>query len=232
MTARIKEKQLKGFIVLILFIILTFQVMIGRAQSFRNSQQNLYKGFVVSFGTRSVAVSSDISKINGTNLMETGGQVGVTFGNEMLRTRIGILGYYSSAGSTAGTTDLYESNASANFYPFALFNGNKCLVQPYLTAGISYDRFKFFGYYINREPGVTNYSQSEAPFLGKIKQVNGTVGMGLELKLRDQFDFINVFSEVKYGYNLSQNASDNAFNNTTLMNQMQVVLGVSFGLVR
>ena len=232
MTARIKENQLKGFIVLILFITLIFQVMIGQAQSFRSSQQNLYKGLVVSFGTRSVEVSSDISKINGTNLMETGGQVGVTFGNQILRTNIGILGYYSSAGNTAGTTDLYESNASMNFYPFALFTGNKCLVQPYLTAGVAYDRFKFFGYYINREPGITNYSQSEAPLLGKIKQVNGTVGMGLELKLRDEFSFINVFSEVKYGYNLSQTASDNAFANTTLMNQMQVVLGLSFGLVR
>ena len=232
MTARIKENQLKGFIVLVLFITLILQVMVSQAQSFRAGQRNLYQGLIASFGTRSVEVSSDMSKLNGTNLMATGGQVGVTFGNQVLRTKIGILGYYSSAGTTPGTTDLYESNASVNFYPLALFNGSNCLVQPYFTTGISYDRFKFFGYYINREPGLTNYSQSEAPFLGKIKQVNGTVGMGLELKLRDQFDFINVFSEAKYGYNLSQNASDNAFNNTTLMNQVQVVLGVSFGFIR
>jgi hypothetical protein len=65
-----------------------------------------------------------------------------------------------------------------------------------------------------------------------MKQVNATVGIGLELKLKDRFDFIHLFSEVKYGHNLSTKTNDSAFAGTSLNNQMQVVLGISFGANR
>ena len=228
MTARIKDNQLKAVLFIILFIVLTLQAAFTQAQSFK-PKGDTYRGLVASFGTRSVEVSSDIAQIDGTNLMATGGRVGLIFGNEFARLKTGLLGYYSSTGNTPGTTDLYQSNLGVNLYPLALITVAQLLIEPYFTGGVSYDRFKFFGYYINQEPGITNYSQGVAPFLGKIKQVNATVGMGLELKLRDRFDFIHLFCEAQYGRNLSSKASDERFAATSLNNQLQVVVGVTFG---
>lgn len=73
MTARIRHNQIKGILIIILFTVLTLKVLITQAQT--------HKGFEASFGTRSISVSSDIEKINKTDLMETGGQVGLVYGN-------------------------------------------------------------------------------------------------------------------------------------------------------
>ncbi|HEX8038719.1 MAG TPA: hypothetical protein VF490_06190 [Chryseosolibacter sp.] len=227
MTVRIQENQLKALFFIILFIVLGIQALM--AQPSQRGHAPVYRGFFTSFGTRAVNVSSDIAKIDGTNLMETGGQVGLIFGTRIVRSKIGLLGYYSSTGSTAGTTDLYASNVSANIYPLSMLSGRRFLIEPYLTGGVAYDRFKFFGYYVNREPGVVNYSRGEAPFLGKIKQINAMAGAGIEVKLRDDYSFIHLFSEVRFGRNLSAKATDVAFERTSLKDQMHVAVGISFG---
>lgn len=227
MTARIQENQLKALFLIILFIVLGIQALM--AQPFQRANAPVYRGFFASFGTRAVNVSSDIAKIDGTNLTEAGGQVGLTFGNRMVRSKIGLIGYYSSTGTTAGTTDLYASNVSANIYPLSMLSDREFLVEPYLTGGVAYDRFKFFGYYLNQEPGITNYSRGEAPFLGRIKQVNATAGAGIEVKLMNDYSFIHLFSEVRFGRNLSAKSTDVAFDRTTLKDQMQLSVGISFG---
>ncbi len=228
MTARIQDNQLKALFLLILFVVLSIQALMAQP-GFNRANSPFYRGFFTSFGTRTVSVSSDIAGIDQTNLMETGGQVGLIFGNRVVRSKVGLFGYYSSSATTAGTTDLYATNASANIYPLSLLSDREFLVQPYLTGGVAYDRFKFFGYYINREPGQTNYSQIEAPYLGKIKQVNATAGAGIEVNLKDDYSFIHLFSEVKFGRNLSAKATDAAFAHTALKDQMQVSVGISFG---
>ena len=230
MTSRIQENQLKAVALMILFIVLMLQSFITSAQ--RNVSQSSYRGFVANFGTRLGSLSSNISKIDQQALMLSGGQVGLTFGNDIMRSKIGLLGYYSSTGKTAGTIDLYQSSASVNFYPASLLMKRKMAVEPYFTGGIHYDQYKFYGYYINREPGTTNYSQSEAPYLGKVKQVNATAGIGVEVKLKDEFDFIHLFSEVTFGRNLSSNATNGSFENTHITNQTHITVGVSFGANR
>lgn len=223
-----RDNQLKAAILIIIFLVLLLQTVVTQAQS----SESRYTGLFASLGTRSVMVASNIEQINGTDLMEAGGQIGIVFGNEILRSTAGLFGYYSSAGNTPGTTALYTTNASLNFYPLQLLSRNNFVFEPYLTGGLAYDRFKFFGYYVNQEPGVTNYSQAEAPFLGKIKQINATVGLGVEVRLRDDFDFIHLFSEVKYGHSLSTKTAHDPFAETTLENRLQTVVGISFGASR
>lgn len=232
MTARIHENSLKGIFFIILFIVLTLQSIIAGAQSYRTQNSDFYRGFVASFGTRSADISSSIAKIDQTTLMQAGGQIGLMFGNAVLRSKIGLLGYYSSVGTANGTTDLYESNAAVNFYPLSWLMKKSLTVEPYLAGGLHYDQYKFYGHYVNREPGETNYSQTEAPYLGKIKQVNATVALGVEVRLVDDVNFIHLFSEVRYGGTLSDKATNETFANTQLTNQMQVVLGVTFGAHR
>jgi len=228
MTARIRHNQFKGIFIIILFIILSLKLMVAQAQSSASS----YKGFNASFGARSFALTSNIAEIDQTDLIETGGQVGFIFGTNVIKSRLGLFGYFSSSGKTPGTVALYTSNASVNFYPLHLFLKRNFLIEPYVSGGVSYDRFKFFGYYVNQEPGVTNYSQAEAPYLGKIKQLNATTGLGLELRLRDDFDFIHLFTEIKYARNLSAKTNRETFAETTLKSQLHTVIGISFGANR
>lgn len=224
-----RDNQVKGLLILILFILLTFQALITNAQAIRPGAKSTYRGLTASFGVRSVDITSSIAKIDGTNPMATGGQVGFVFGGRAIRTKVGLLGYYTSTGTTAGTTDLYESNISVNYHPLSRMSG---VMSPYITGGLSYDRFSFFGYYLNQEPGTTNYSSAETPFLGKIRQANASVGAGIEFLLKDDYDFIHLFSEVRYCRNLSATTEHTAFAETKLDKQMQVLFGISFGLVR
>jgi hypothetical protein len=230
MTARIEDNQLKGALFMILFIVLILQSLLSSAQSAKHDGQ--YRGFAAGFGARSTQIHSTIQKIDRTTPILNGGELGVMFGRAGFKSKIGLLGYYSSAGNFPGTIDLYSSNVSVNFYPLSLINADHAIVQPYLTGGLDYDRFKFYGYYLNREPGYTNYSQSEAPYLGKIRAFNATAGLGVEVKLLNQFDFIHLFSEVRCGRNLSREATNAAFQSTALTDQMQVTVGVAFGAIR
>jgi hypothetical protein len=232
MTTRVHDNLIKAIFFVILFTILLLQSLMTNAQPGKRDQQKTYKGFLASFGTSSQMLSSTIAKIDKTNLLQTGGQLGLVVGNSVVRSKVGLLGYYTSAGNTAGTTDLYESNVSLNFFPLALISEKIMLVEPYLTGGLDYDQYKFYGYYLNQEPGNTNYSQAEAPYLGKIKQVNATVGLGIEVKLKDRYDFVHLFSEFRYGHALSTKTKNSAFSETTLNNQSQLVIGISFGAHR
>lgn len=224
MTTRLHLNSLKGILLIALFILLLIKSFGAQAQ--------IYKGFVAGFGTRNSTISSTIAQVDQANLVQAGGQIGLMFGNNVLRSKIGLLGYYSSTGAGAGTTDLYESNGAVNFYPLALIAKKGSLVEPYITGGVSYDQFKFFGYYINQEPGNLNYSQAEAPYLGKIKQLNATFGMGVEVKLTDNHNFIHLFGEARYGRNLSSKSDEAAFDRTNIVNQTHVTVGLTFGMAR
>lgn len=230
MTTCIHDNLVKLGLLLILILVLIFQSTITSAQAFRAADRP-YKGLVAGFGTRATTVSSNIEKIHQSRLQMAGGQIGLIYGNHFLRAKVHLLGYYSSTGNTTGTTDLYTSSAALNFYPLSLISGNAFLITPYITGSLDYDRYKFFGFYINQEPGTINYSQGEAPYLGKITQVNATLGVGVEVQLKDHLDFIHIFSEIRYGKNLSAQAGA-AFSATSIADQTQVAVGVSFGLHR
>lgn len=230
MTTRIHDNLVKVALLLLVLIIMIVQSTMVQAQAPRGADRP-YKGFVAAFGTRTNTVSSNIAEIHQSRLQLTGGQVGLLYGTPFLRASVYVLGYYSSTGNTAGTTDLHTSNAAFNFYPLSLISGNTFLVAPYITGSLGYDRYKFFGFYVNQEPGTTNYSQGEAPYLGRIRLVNATLGVGAEVRLKDDLDFVHLFSEVKYGKNLSAQAGG-AFAGTSIAGQMQVSVGLSFGLHR
>lgn len=232
MTTRIHENLLKGIFFLVLFIVLMLHTVMSQAQSFRNQSPKLYKGFVVSFGTRASTLSSNITKIDQSGMLQAGGQVGLLVGNDVVRAKLGLLGYYSSTEIAAGTSDLYTSNAVLNFYPLACLSGSSFIIEPYITGSLDYDQTKFFGHYVNHEAAEMNYSQATAPYLGKIKQVNATIGLGVEVKLTDTYDFIHLFSEVRYGHNISTKSTNAAFSGTTIQDQTSITLGVSFGMHR
>jgi hypothetical protein len=218
-----------GFFLVILFVVLTLQSINSIAQSFQPKSKVFYRGLQVNYATRSFTIASDIPAINQSRGTLAGGQIGLVLGNEVLRAKVGLLGYYSSGGNTKGTIELYQTNTALNFYPLALLNKKGWRIQPYVLGSVAFDRFKFYGYYLDNSPGIINYSCSLEPYLATIKQINATVGTGLEFKLLDKFDFVHFFTEVRYGHSLSSKSTSAQFDHTSLGNQMQVIAGISFG---
>jgi hypothetical protein len=95
-------------------------------------------------------LSSDIARLDQTSSPQIGGQIGVVAGGEVIRAKVNLLGYYASSENAAGSTDLYTSGASLDFYPLSWIFKRNFRLEPYFTGGLNYNRFKFFGYYLNR----------------------------------------------------------------------------------
>ena len=117
-------------------------------------------------------------------------------------------------------------------YPLAWFNLTQSRLQPYLVGGMAYDQFRFYGFYLNREPGHTNYSVGEAPLLGKMTAITGSYGAGLDLRLKDEWDFVHVFVEYRQGRTMSASSASDAFADTRFDGRGQFLAGVSFGAFR
>lgn len=217
------DNLLKALLFAVICLVLLFQSFFADAQ--------VRKGFNVAFGSHHSIIDSDIEEINTKQLLQLGGSVGFLYGNSKVTSHV-TGGYFSSLQNTPGTLDRYALAARVKVFPLSWLSQRSRVLNPYLTTGISYDNLRFYGYYINREPGVTNWSQAEAPYLGSINQVNAGVGAGLSVALYEEFDFVRLYSEVWYGNNLSARSSDPAFSHTTLKNQMQINLGLTFGVVR
>ncbi len=194
------------------------------------SQVKRYRGLEVSFGRRSFQSESNFSQINRDIVSVDGGQAGIIFGNKIFRGELGLIGYYSSISNVAGTIDLYTNHATVRFYPMSLGAKSSQRLEPYVNAGFSYDRFKFYGHYALKDESNKNYSGPE-PFLGSIKQVNTSVGIGLEFKIIDQYDFVHLFTEMRW-YKAMNNSSSSSFDNTQLSANTVINIGLSFGYNR
>jgi hypothetical protein len=229
MTTRITDNQFKATIYFVLFAILLFMEVTAVSAQSGPKRNKTYLGFVTSFGTRSFKLQSNIEKLNQSTVSQSGANLGITYGNNVLRSRVGLVGYFSSSKNVPGTIDLFRNNVLVNFYPLALIQKNLSRVQPYINAGVSYDRFKFYGHYLNEDPGKINYSSSEAPYIGKIKQINNSIGSGVEFRIIENHTFVHFFSEVRYVFNISNDSNNSALNNTSVKDQMLVNFGISFG---
>jgi hypothetical protein len=195
-----------------------------------SSKYKSYLGFAGSFGRRSFKSESNYLQINRSVVSVDGGQVGLTFGSRVVRGDIGLIGYYSSVTDIAGTIDLYTNHATVKLYPAGLLTKKNYRLEPYINVGIAYDRYKFYGHYAQNGERMGNYSGQE-PFLGVIKQTSSTVGIGLEFKILDQYDFVHLFTDLKWSRPLT-NVSSSEFDHTRLSGNTIFNIGLAFGYHR
>jgi hypothetical protein len=216
----------------ILFIFIIFTVVHAEkawAQS-RFKTPLSYKGITASFGSRSFDLSSGIKEINQTKVGMGGGQLGIFYGNQAMRANITLFGYYSSASNIKGSIDLYTNGASVNFYPIAALTGKTSKIQPYFSTGVAYEKMKFYGHYLAGPDTKVNYSVTRQPSIGKVNQLNATIGAGVELNVTPGFrNFVHVFTEVKYGAKLFNQGSNSNFASTSSSHQVLMNIGLRFG---
>jgi hypothetical protein len=187
-------------------------------------------GFSVSFGSRFNNVSSSFDAINEMNLSSQGGSVGVTWGNRIVETKL-TAGYYYSGAKVPHTIEVIELESSVRFYPLSALFKKEYKVAPYFTGGVSRSYHKLFGFYGRPESGPVNYSVSTEPYLGSMTTYFGSVGTGLEVNAFNHADFVKLFAEVNYLRPFTQTSTD-LFKSTALSNQVNINVGVSFGINR
>lgn len=189
-----------------------------------------YMGLEVNFGTKSGSLTSDHDAIDGMNVMVEGGTLGLVIGNQVVKTRLHVSGFYYSSARVEHTVNIFASGLIFNFYPINLINKSGKALNPYVCSGIAYNILRFEGYYTIDDSKV-NYSRSSAPYIGKIAIPSATAGLGLEWRLPRIYDFIHIFAEARYSYILSS-MEDKVFRNTRIDNPTSVNAGVSFGFLR
>lgn len=193
-----------------------------------------YRGLEGSFGRHTFTINSNIKELRRLSAVMDGGEIGLVYGNETIRGRLVLFGYYFSTGSMSGSMDLYNNSGSLNFYPLTLFTSEKPWVSPYFVGGIAYTQIKYYGYYLRSDKVVTpvNYSRASEPFLGKVNQMNGYIGGGFDFILKDHFDFVHLFAEAKYGFGLSEKTRQSDFIATSSSSQIVYSIGIRFGAKR
>jgi hypothetical protein len=194
----------------------------------QGSIKRKYLGLEASFGTRAFNLNSDIKALNNARLGHIGGSIGFVYGNEIIKTRIRTLGYFCPDNNNPRPQDIYESSLTTNFYPFEFVRTHNALFHPYITTGFSRTTTKYYGNYLNDG----NWAGKEEPFLGKVIQYNVVGGLGVEMRLETDRDFVHLFLEGMFEKTLSRNSRQAAFEKTSATGITSFNIGVSFGRKR
>jgi hypothetical protein len=210
------------YIKLVMIVLLT---VLGAYSCSVHAQQAKakYLGLEGSFGDRSFTLASDIKKIDNLRGGHLGGSIGVVTGNEILKARLKA-GYYFSNSNNPHTQDIYETSGTVNFYPLEFIRKHPALFHPYISVGTSLSAIKYYGNYLSSDP----YSGQDELYLGKIVQYKALGGIGVEMRLETERDFVHFFAEGQFEKSFKSTQSE-AFNNTTTHNITSFNVGVSFG---
>lgn len=227
-SSRIEDNGFKGTLILILFIVLSIKSCMVHAQSF---VPKYYKGLEADYGVRVIQINSNIPALGNMKAVQEGGSAGVVFGNDKIKAKFRAGFYYSNA-DAARTINLFETEIVTNIYPLQLipnFNGK---VQPYVVSGITMDNFKFLGRYLESDNSTTNYSSSREPLLGKVMRTSATIGLGIEWRPVDDYNFVHIFAQVRGSIPVTASASNQVFSHTNISSMVFANIGISFGMYR
>jgi hypothetical protein len=210
---------------IVIMILLGIYSSTVKAQGFFKRE---YLGLVASFGNRSFTQNSSIKAIDNARYGHIGGSLGLVYGNEILKTRLNVLGYYCSDNNNPRTQDIYESSVTTNFYPLEFLRTSRALIHPYISAGFSRTNVKYYGTYLDG-----SYSTiGDEPLLGKVLHYNLLSGIGIEMRLETDRDFMHFFVEGVLENTVSRSTSQQAFNQTTPGGITSLNLGIAFGRKR
>jgi hypothetical protein len=189
-----------------------------------------YFGFEVHFGAKTTRIVSDFMSIHNMDVLDEGGTLGLLFGNEVVKTRLQMAGFYYSSSRVRHTVNIVTSGMMINVYPLRFLSNSRQALNPYVSTGLEYNFIKFEGYYATLDKKI-NYSRSAAPYIGKIASIYGTAGVGIEWRLPRMYDFVHIFAEFRYSW-VGNREADELLKNTSVCNVTSMNAGVSFGFLR
>lgn len=217
-----RQHHKERFIKIVMIALLAILGMYSCAVHAQVSQTK-YFGMEGSFGDRSFTITSNIAKINNLRGGHLGGSLGVVTGNEIVKGRFKA-GYYFSNDNNPHTQDIYETSGTLNFYPLEFIRKHPALFHPYVSIGTNLTAVKYYGNYLSSDP----YTGQDELFLGKMVQYKAVGGIGVEMRLETERDFVHFFAEGAFERPFKTSQSQ-AFRNTSLNKITSINIGVSFG---
>lgn len=224
---RTKECNLKlGIIKKVLVIFFLAFILSPRLYS----QPREYMGIEGGFGARAFTLKSDISQLDNLYTAKAGGSLGLVYGSSFIKVPLSV-GSYSMSIEEKRTIDLLTLNLGANIAMLRLFGIKKSPIEIYVLTNLEGQSFLFAGSYMKlmeNEPVKRFYGET---VLGKIRMLNANIGLGMEFKIVDRYDFVHIFIEAKKPYLLST-SSTHRFAGTDISNNLAINIGLRIGKIR
>jgi hypothetical protein len=189
----------------------------------------VYAGLDVSMGGPSYRIKSNIDALNNLPVNYFGGMAGGVLANPIGKIKSGI-GIYYSGDNVPHLFDLLAANLSINLYPLRIKKVVYHTFEPYVLAGISQMKNKFYGYYLPDALAKLNRSFSEDPYVGSVMTTHLLIGMGVEYQLENNHnDFIHLYTEVSLGRNVRTIATRDELSHSVVPTSLWITVGISFG---
>jgi hypothetical protein len=248
-TSILKTGLIKTAFLLILYIVLMIQSCVAQTArdqmdaathervktwdkeigQIRSRNRPLYVGLDVSLGAPSYQITSNVDALKDLPVNFFGGMAAGVLANPVGKIKGGI-GIYYSGENVPYSFDLIAANLTVNLYLLRVREVKYHTFEPYVFAGISQMRNKFYGFYLQDSSVPVNYSQSEAPYLGSVNTSHALVGTGIEYQLENNnSEFVHIYAELAYGTNVHTGSTTNVLSSTSVANSLWVTVGVSFG---
>lgn len=215
---------------LVFWLMITFLVVIiGKTVTHAQTSYIPYIGMELGVGGRSFEIESDIPQIDNLTTIKSGGSLGMVFGSEAIKVPV-VAGLYFQSIEALQSIDLLSLQANIDVSWLRLL-GVRSPIEVYSITGFSFQHFSFMGTYLDRsEYENVRYVLGE-PLLGRQDILNATVGLGIEYRLLDNYDFIHFFIESQKVIPLNTSSS-NHFTNTIITNTSSFNVGVRVGRKR
>lgn len=223
------KESVRLFVLQSLFILLFVPITFAQSVKYKPSKAT-YIGIEGGFGARSFTLDSDIPQLDELYTAKAGWSLGIIYGSQIIKVPL-VLGSYSMSIEEKRTIDLLTLQLGTNISLLRLFGVKKSPIEIYALSNIEVQRFMFAGSYLKLpedEPIKKFYGER---ILGNIIMLNANIGVGVEFKIMDKYDFVHLFVETKKSY-LIANSATKFFNKTNISNGLVVNIGLRVGTIR
>lgn len=218
-------------ITLSLLLLLVLSLAVFKAHTQHKDKPILYKGFETTFGQHSLISSSNFPELDQLKIGLFGGSVGMQLRKGIWSATLRVAGLYYATSNTGRTIDLFESGIKGNVFPFeTMVRSRLKRLKPFVTAGLTSQFSRFYGYYCNKSDMFINYSDTREPYIGKKSALLLTAGVGMEYQIVKNDDgFVNVFVETMRSIPLGFTDDDSLFEQTSFGRNHVISIGINYG---
>ncbi len=223
------KETIRCFFLLTLFLLLVVPFSYSQSVAYYKPKHN-YIGIEGGFGVRSFTLASNIPQLDQLTTVKGGGSIGFIYGTPTVKIPF-VMGLYYQPVQEAVTIDLFALQTGVDISLLHLMGLKDTPIDIYTVTGIDFQNFTFMGTYLKVTDDKPRREIFGEPYLGRKSILNANVGVGIEVRIRDDFDFIHLFLETRKTYPLKTGATE-FFNETGITNNMAINIGLRVGAVK
>ena len=237
---------------LIVVSLVCTSAMNAYAQFYRSGPES-YVGIEVSAGTRQFSFRSTIPDIHGMKVSGEGLNAGVLIGSEAVMGKV-RLGLFETSSLARHKVKMSEGELSMHIFPLYILGRESKLIKPYSLIGLDRAQLKLYGDFEIPQPPpgmpanpdcvctcmpppvldepvpVESDSETENGLRGRFNVTRFNLGAGVMVHIPKSNKFVNMFADVRYGWAIGERPLDHAFDQTKVSHQLNVNVGINFGL--